>query len=124
MRSLHAKNGLVLTLALVGSIAYGCHAAASLACGGGIQIVNLIALDGSLKTILPRAAHGAAGALRPLLLLRFAIVAAAVGVALAALPLDVVPFVIGLSTVVPAALWHGLQARKAVLGGGPVGEGR
>lgn len=124
MRSLHAKNALVLALALLGSISYGCHAAASLACGGGIQIVNLIALDGSLKAILPRAAGGGAGALRPLLFLRFAAVAAAVGAALMALPLDVIPFVIGLSTVVPAALWHGLQEHKATLRNGSLGEGR
>lgn len=107
--TLHRKNALVFALALAGSIAYGWLAAASLALGGGIQIVNLIGLERSARLLARRAAEGQGAGMRMLLMLRFAAVVAAVGVALLTLPVEAIPFVIGLSTVVPAALWHGLE---------------
>jgi hypothetical protein len=107
--TLHHKNALVFALALAGSIAYGWLAAASLALGGGIQIVNLVGLERSARLVARRAADGQGAGVRMLLMLRFAAVAAAVGVVLLATPIEAIPFVVGLSTVVPAALWHGLE---------------
>jgi hypothetical protein len=110
--SLAAKNAVVFALALAGSMPYGCLAAASLACGAGIQIMSVFGLERSVRHLAAAAALGGQPAVRPLLFLRFAAVAALLALALATLPLQLGPFVVGLSTVIPAALWHGIEAAQ------------
>jgi hypothetical protein len=108
--TLAARNAVVFALALVGSMPYGCLAAASLACGAGIQIMSVFGLERSVRQLTAAAALGEHPAVRPLLFLRFAAVAALLALALATLPLEIGPFLVGLSTVIPAALWHGFAA--------------
>ncbi len=105
-RSIHAKNGIFLALALLGSIPYGIAAAGSVAGGGAIQVLNLLVLDRTLSSLL---ASGSGSGLRVLLGLRFVFVVGLAGWALLWLPVDPAPFAIGLGTLIPAALWHGLE---------------
>ncbi len=107
-RSIHAKNGIVLALALLGSIPYGIAAAGSVAGGGAIQVLNLLVLDRTLSSLRGLASGSGAG-LRVLLGLRFLFVVGLAGWALLWLPVEPAPFAIGLGTLIPAALWHGLE---------------
>jgi len=107
--SLQAKHALVLALAIGGAIPYGCHAVWSLALAGGIQVVNLAVLQGSVRLVIAGRAPRPAAQL--VLFLRLLLVLCAVYLALG--PLGAAPlwFAAGLFAVVPAALWHGLSAR-------------
>lgn len=101
----------MLALALAGSIPYGWAALASCALGGGIQLVNVRLLERHVSVLLSPSVSP--GGLRIVLAFRFLAVVGAVGLALFALPLDRPWFVVGLSTLIPAALWHGLaEARR------------
>ena len=115
--SLHAIHLGLLAVALAGSIPYGWSATASLALGGGIQVLNLRALERSVRLIVAStvetgsrarlAAHAASG-LRLLLLL------ALLAWVMVATPVEPLPFAIGLLLVVPALGWYGLnQIRHA-----------
>jgi hypothetical protein len=106
--SLAAKNAAVLLLALLGSIPYGWRAAASVAVGGGIQAVNLAGLERSVRLLSRLATEGRGGPAQILLASRFLILVGAVGLALFTLPVSPVAFAVGLSTAVPAVIWHGL----------------
>ncbi len=105
-RTLPGKQLLVLTLAALGAISYGVPAAVSVLVGGGIQLVNLRGLERSVAWLTGGApgpiAHVAGG-------LRFVLVLASALVALAMLPIDPLAFGVGIATVVPAAIWHGLS---------------
>jgi len=107
IRSLQAKHALLLVLAIAGVIPYGCHAVLSLALAGGIQVVNLAVLEGSVRLLI------GGGAPRPatqlVLFLRLLLLGAAVFAALGHLGVAPAPFVAGLLVVVPAALWHGVS---------------
>ena len=103
--SLQAKHALLLALAIAGAIPYGCHAVLSLALAGGIQVVNLAVLQGSVRLVIGgRAARPAA---QLVLFLRLLLLGAAVLAALGYLGAAPAPFAVGLLLVVPAALWHG-----------------
>lgn len=115
--SLHAIHLGLLAVALAGSIPYGWSATASLALGGGIQVLNLRALERSVRLMVAStvesgsrarvAAHAASG-LRLLLLL------ALLAWVMVATPVAPLPFGIGLLLVVPALAWYGIsQARHA-----------
>jgi hypothetical protein len=105
---LAAKNASVLALALLGSIPYGWRAAASVAVGGGVQAVNLAGLERSVRLLARLAVEGRGGPAQILLASRFLILVGSVGLVLYALPVEPLAFAIGLSTAVPAVLWHGL----------------
>jgi hypothetical protein len=115
--SLHAIHLGLLAVALAGSILYGWSAVASLALGGGIQALNLRALERSVRLMVAStvesgsraklAAHAASG-LRLLLLL------ALLTWVMVATPVAPLPFSIGLLLVVPALAWFGFnQVRQA-----------
>lgn len=106
--SLHAKNFLILALALGGAVPFGWRAVASLSLGGGIQIVNLRGLERSVTGMLQQAAEGRGGVLQALLTLRLLLLLGLVGLVLLKLPVQPIAFAVGLSTVVPALIWHGL----------------
>jgi hypothetical protein len=108
LSSLGAKNAVVLALALLGSIPYGWRAAASVAVGGGVQAVNLAGLERSVRLLLRLAADRRGGPAHILLASRFLILVGSVGLVLYALPVAPLAFAVGLSTAVPAVLWHGL----------------
>jgi len=109
--SLRAKHLWLLALAIAGAIPYGCHAVWSLALAGGIQVLNLAVLERSVRAVLT----GRAGGLASLLLFsRLLLVLLAVGVLLARGGVAPVPFVVGLSALVPAAIWFGLDQASGV----------
>jgi len=88
------------------------HAAGSLLAGGGIQALNLKALELSVRLVLgvstPRL--GAAGVAA--IVLRTLLFFLAVFWVFVAAPVHVLGFGAGLVLVVPASIWHGLGARK------------
>ncbi len=107
--SLHAKYSFVLALAIAGAIPYGCHAAWSLALGGGIQLVNLSILDRSVRAVLSTGGTGNAASLAQItLVLRTVVFFTAVIYVLTSTPAKALFFLAGLLVVVPAAIWHGL----------------
>ena len=110
--SIHRKNGLMLALAAGVAIPYGWAAVWSVALGGAIQVVNLRALDRAVSSLRDLGRSGRPSRLRLLLAMRFVIVVVIVGFVLLRLPVDPLAFVIGLGTVVPAALWHGLDSAR------------
>lgn len=110
IRSLQAKHALLLAVAIAGAIPYGCHAVLSLALAGGIQVVNLAVLEGSVRLVIGGRAPRPAAQL--VLFLRLLLLCAAVFAALGYLGAAPAPFVVGLLVIVPAALWHG--ASRAV----------
>ena len=117
--SIHAKNLVVLLVALLAATLCGWNALASLALGGGIQIVNLRALERGVAAMLTRAAAGQTSGARALLSLRWLLTLGLVALTLLTLPVDPIAFSIGLSTLVPAVIWHGLSsARFNSLGNG------
>jgi len=110
--SLHTKYLIVLVLAFAGAISYGFHAAWSLALGGGIGLVNLMVLERSVRGLLSLQTSAPAAA--PLVLvLRAALLLAAVGYVLTATPAQPLAFLAGLLAIVPALLWHGLTPPSA-----------
>jgi hypothetical protein len=118
LESLHRKHAVLLTLAMLGAIPYGWAALGSLSLAGGIQVVNLRALDRTASRLGEFARAGDAVSLRVLLGFRFVLVVGLVGLALFTLPVQPAPFVVGLSLVIPAVIWHGLAtARRRSLEG-------
>ncbi len=111
--SLHTKNALILVLFLGAAAPFGWAALMSVAIGGGIQVVNLRGLERSVGGMLRTS--GVGGLLQGLLALRLLLLLALVGIVMATLPVQPLAFTLGLSTVVPAVLWHGLTsaAREA-----------
>ncbi len=113
--SLHAIHAALLAVALAGSIPYGWSATASLALGGGIQVLNLRALERSVRLMLAStvesgsrarlAAHAVSG-LRLLLLL------ALLSWVLIATPVRPLAFAIGLLLVVPALGLYGFKVSR------------
>ena len=113
VRGLAARHALLLALAIIAGIPYGWRAVGSLALGGGVQIVNLRALERSVAAMLGLAASGRRGAVTALLQLRLLLFLAAVGVILVATPVAPLAFVLGLLTAVPAVVWHGIASARA-----------
>ena len=108
--SLQARHALLLLLAIAGAIPYGCHAVLSLALGGGIQVVNLAVMQRSVRPALA----GEAGALVTVLFFaRLLLVLAVVAFVLSRDDVAHLPFVVGLSLLVPAAAWWGLDKAAA-----------
>jgi ATP synthase I chain len=107
---LHAKYLIVLALAIAGGISYGCHAAWSVALGGGIQLLNLTVLERSVRAVLSTgsAAGNAASLAQVTLVLRTVLFFTAVIYVLAFTSVQPLSFLAGLLVIVPAALWHGL----------------
>ncbi|MCP4007181.1 MAG: hypothetical protein GY725_23610 [bacterium] len=119
MSSLGKKHALVFAVALVCAISYGKAALASLALGGGIQIVNLRALEKGVVGMLGLAASGHSAAMMFLLHMRWLLVMGSVGALLLLYPVEPIAFVVGLSTVVPAVIWHGLSTARALTDSNP-----
>jgi hypothetical protein len=107
---LQAKHALLLAVAIAGAIPYGWLAVWSLALAGGIQVVNLAVLEGSVRLVI--GGRVARSATQVVLFLRLLLLGAAVLVALGHSGAAPAPFVIGLLVIVPATLWHG--ASRAV----------
>jgi hypothetical protein len=103
--SLQAKHALLLSVAIAGAIPYGWLAVWSLALAGGIQVVNLAVLEGSVRLVI--GGRVARSATQGVLFLRLLLLGAAVLAALGPLRAAPIPFVVGLLVIVPAALWQG-----------------
>ncbi len=110
--SLHQKHACVLALAIAIAIPYGWRAAGSVALGGGMQIVNLRALERSVSAMLGLAASGRGAGIGALLQLRLLLLLAAVGVVLFATPVQPLAFGLGLTSLVPTVVWHGLTSAR------------
>jgi hypothetical protein len=110
--SLQAKHACLLALAITGAIPYGCHAVWSLALAGGIQVVNLAVTERSVRLVFAEPVSAVAA--RLVFLLRFFAVLAAIFIAVGRVGAQPIPFVVGLSLIVPAALWHGLSRAREV----------
>ncbi len=124
-RTLHGKQFLVVLVAFVASFPYGWRAGASVALGGGIQVVNLKALERCVAWLLGLASGGgplSVGARLGaglLVQLRWLILAAAVAAILLTLPVEPIAFLVGLSTAALAALWHGFATARLSRTGQP-----
>jgi hypothetical protein len=112
LSSIHRKSLVILALALAGAIPYGWAAVWSVALGGGIQVVNLKALERTVSAL--RSPRVSARGLRVALALRFALVVGLVGWAILHLPIAPLAFAAGLGIVVPAALWHAVEESRRV----------
>ena len=110
--SIHARNFVVLLVAVLAVTPYGWPAVGSLALGGGIQVLNLRALERGVATMLSRAAVGQTSGARALLALRWLLTLGVVVFVLLRLPVEPIAFAVGLSTVVPAAIWHGFASAR------------
>jgi hypothetical protein len=88
------------------------HAAGSLLAGGGIQALNLKALERSVRLVLglSGARPGVLGA--SMAIARTLLFFAAVFWVLAATPVHVPGFAVGLLLAVPASIWQGFSARE------------
>jgi len=117
--SLQAKHGLILGLALLGSIVlgslgvgaamgFGTRFATSVALGGGMQVINLYWLERSVRTWALRARQAPAGAVSFAGSFRMLSLLAAVAAVFFLVPVQPIGLTLGLSTAVPAVLWHGL----------------
>jgi hypothetical protein len=104
---LQTRNALVLSGVVLAATPFGWRAAASVALGGVMQIINLGGLERSVAALVGLAVAGNAAG-RALIAGRWLLFLGAVFVALLALPIEPLAFVAGLSTVVPTVLWHGL----------------
>jgi hypothetical protein len=89
------------------------HAAGSLLAGGGIQALNLKALERSVRLVLGRgeARPGVGGVM--VVVSRTLLFFAVVFWVLAATSVHVPAFAVGLLLVIPASIWYGLGAREA-----------
>ena len=102
--TIHQKNLLVFAVFGLVLLPVAPQALGSLAVGAAIQVANLHLLERSVARML----GGAASGLGSLVQLRMLALLGVVGYLLLTLRLEPIPFLLGLSTVVPAALWHGL----------------
>ena len=85
---------------------FGTSALASAALGSGMQAVNLFWLERSVRGWLQQAAAGQSG-MGQLAAVRLLALLGGVTVVLFWLPVDVIAFTVGISSAVPAVLWHG-----------------
>jgi uncharacterized membrane protein len=114
--SVHGKYALLLAVAVTAAIPYGWHAAASVALGGGIQALNLRALERSVRVIAGMAkseGERVAAAGMSIAVLRFGAFIAAVVTVLATLPIDPLVFLASMLLILPAVSWHALAQRSA-----------
>ncbi len=110
--SVQTRNAEVLALVLVGAIPFGWRAIASVAIGGSIQMVNLRLLERSVSGLIQDPDPARGRAFRALLALRLVLTLGMVGVVLLSSPVEPLAFTLGLSTVVPAVIWHGLRTAR------------
>ena len=115
--TLPQKHFFVLAVAFVASFPYGWRASASVALGGGIQVVNLKALERSVASLLGLASGRPLGRglrLGATLLLqaRWLILLGVVAAVLITLPVNPIALLVGLSTAAAAVLWHGFAVSR------------
>jgi hypothetical protein len=87
------------------------HAAGSLLAGGGIQVLNLKALERSVRLVLGYSGGSAASG-SVTVVARTLLFFLGVFWVLAATPVHAPGFAVGLLLAVPASIWHGFSARK------------
>ena len=109
---LQAKHALLVAVAVLGTIPYGVPAVWSAALGGGIQIVNLWAMERGVGALLGTPDRAPDSFARVLLGVRMLALLASVGAMLWLLPILPLAFLVGLSALVPAGLWHGLETAR------------
>ena len=107
---MHGKHALLLTLAFAGAIPYGLHAVWSLLAGGGIQVLNLKALERGVRLLLGVSWGPAAVGLGAFqILMRFTLFLVAVLWIFTQTPIRPLAFGAGLLLILPAVAWQGLE---------------
>lgn len=109
--TIHRKNAIVLTAVAIVAIPLGVATLSSVLLGGAIQVLNVRLLEKSVGRIVSTAAAGSAVG-TGFVHLRLLGLLTLVGYVLLFVPIDVIGFSLGLSTAVPAALWHGLATAQ------------
>jgi hypothetical protein len=110
--TVQSRNARIFLLTVIGAIPFGWRAVASVSLGGGIQMVNLRALERSVGGMLSLAQQGRGSGLHALLGFRQLLLLGMVGAVLVTKPVQPLAFAVGLSTVVPAVIWHGLVTAR------------
>jgi hypothetical protein len=108
---LQAKNALLVAVATAIAAPFGSQVVASVAVGGVMQIVNLRALERSVAALLGMAQSGSSLG-RALIAGRWLLFLSAVAFVLSRSSLHPIALILGLSTSVPAVLWHGLEEAR------------
>jgi hypothetical protein len=108
LASLQRKHAAVLCVAVLACVPLDPRTALSALLGGLLQAASLWSLERSVEAWLRRAQEGAQSDVSMLTWVRLPALLLTVGAVLYALPVDPLGFTLGLSAVVPAALWHGL----------------
>ncbi len=110
--SLHTRHACVAAALVGGAAMFGTSAAASAALGSGMQAVNLFWLERSVQGWLQQAAAGQSG-VGPLAAARLLALLGGVAAVLFWMPVEILAFTVGISSAVPAVLWHGwVRARR------------
>lgn len=110
--SLHTRHAYVAAALVGGAAMFGTSALASVALGSGMQAVNLFWLERSVQGWLQQAAAGHTGVAQQAAVRLIALLAS-VGCVLVWIPVDTIAFTVGISSAVPAVLWHGwARARR------------
>jgi hypothetical protein len=109
--ALHRRNLYVLGAMLIAAAPFGPRTLMSLALGGVIAMANLRLLERGVTRLLGGPVPNGV-ALRLLLHLRMGLLFAMVAVVLLRTKVEPIPFSVGLSSVVPAVLWHGWRTRE------------
>ena len=110
--SLHTRHACVAAALVGGAAMFGTSALAGVALGSGMQAVNLFWLERSVQGWLQQAAAGHTGVAQQAAVRLLALLAS-VGVVLLWVPVDTMAFTVGISSAVPAVLWHGwVSARR------------
>jgi hypothetical protein len=112
LASLHARHACVAAALVGGAAMFGTSALAGVALGSGMQAVNLFWLERSVQGWLQQAAAGHSGVAQQAAVRLLALLASVAAV-LFWVPVDTVAFTVGISSAVPAVLWHGwVRARQ------------
>jgi hypothetical protein len=109
--SLHLKNACVLAVFCLLAAPFGASVLKSVALGGMLAAVNLRLLERSV--IAPLTAPDGGGiVLRLFLHMRMGLLFAVLAVVLLSERAEPLPLTLGLSSAVPAVLWHGWRNRE------------
>lgn len=112
MASLHLKNACVLAVFCVLALPFGASALQAVALGGALAAVNLRMLERGVVMPLCAAPTSDGIFLRLFLHMRLGLLFAVLAAVLLSERAEPLPLTLGLSSAVPAVLWHGWRNRE------------
>jgi hypothetical protein len=111
--SLQGRHACVVAVFLLAAAPFGSRVLISTAVGGALALINLRLLERSVSRLLGTSGAPPNGiALRLFLHLRLGLLFGLVAFVLRSGRVDAISFTVGLSSIVPAVLWHGWQSRE------------